>query len=108
MSMMHAVQYDAHALPSCDESADADEVEDECDDAPCSSSARECDKEVDQQACDDPADPETTSEDDTGPISVANGPADEVGMCLAAEGPLDCPRYRLECRGVGGVLEGVE
>lgn len=108
VAVVHAVENDAHALPGGDESGDTDEPADERKHAPPASSGGEGDDEVGDEAGSDGKDAEAAGEDHTRTVAVADGPADEVGVCLSAEGVLDCGDDFAESGWVGGVLEGVK
>lgn len=84
VSVVHAVKDDTHALPGGNESADANEVENEGDGSPAAVGAGECDENVNKQAGENATDTKTAGEDDTGTVAVADSPADEVGVSLAA------------------------
>ena len=56
----------------------------------------------------DVGDAGVADEEDAGFVAVADGPADEVGVGLAAEGGFDHVFDEGEGGRVGGVLEGVE
>jgi hypothetical protein len=62
----------------------------------------------DDVAGDDAFDAKAADEDHAGFVAVADGPADEVGVGLGAEGGVGDPEGRVEGGGVGGMLEGVE
>lgn len=68
----------------------------------------ESDQEVGNKASEDTKNAQTTSEDDTRSIAVADSPTDEVGVCLLAKRKFDIRHDALECGWVGGVLESVE
>lgn len=106
--MVKAVQNDAHAFPGGNESGDADEPGGEGDDAPGATGGAEDEEEVDQEAGEDEEDAEAACKGDAGWIAVADGPADEVGMRLPAEGVFDRGGGGAEGGRVGGVLKSVQ
>lgn len=108
MSVVHAVQDNAHSLPSSDEGGDADEESDEGEDTPGPTSAAEGDENSGDEASDDTCDPEPTSEDDAGAIAIADGPANEVGVGLPTQRPLDGGSHLPEGRWVGRILQSME
>ena len=54
------------------------------------------------------ADAHGADEEDLGLVAIADGPTDEVGVRLAAEGRLSDLDGRGKGRGVGGVLKSME
>jgi hypothetical protein len=108
VTVVHAVEDNAHPLPGGDESSNANEPAEEWDDAPATTSGRECDDKIGDQAGSDGEDTKTASKDDARSVAVADCPADEVGVRLPAEGVLDGGDDGVECGWVGSVLEGVE
>jgi hypothetical protein len=62
----------------------------------------------DDEADDDALDAEAADEEHAGFVAVADGPTDEIGVGLAAEGGVGDLEGGVEGGGVGGVLEGVE
>lgn len=108
VAVVHAVEDDAHALPRRDQRRYADEEAEEREHAPRATGVAERQDNGSDQPDHDPADAQTTGEDDTRTVTVADGPADEVGVSLAAERPLDRRHDVLERRRVGRVLERVE
>ena len=83
--MMHAVQDNAHALPRGDEGSDANEPADERQHAPPAAYGAQSDDQISDEAGDDTSNAEATCKDDTRSVAVTYRPADEVGVCLAAE-----------------------
>lgn len=63
-----------------------------------------CDDEADNNAFD----AEAADEEHAGFVAVADGPADEIGVGLTAEGGVGDLEGGVEGGGVGGVLKGVE
>jgi hypothetical protein len=107
VTMMHAVQNDAHALPSRDERGDAEKKSDDGEHAPCSASAAEGNDGGSHDTSNDATNAETTSKDDARTVAVTDGPANEVGVSLEAEGPFNCLDDVAESRRVSGVLESM-
>jgi hypothetical protein len=81
--------YDTHALPCGDQRCKAKNGEDDGQHAPRSADAAQCDDDLGNDCGNNQAGAQTTGEDHTGSIAIANGPADEVGVSLAAERVLD-------------------
>jgi hypothetical protein len=108
VTVVHAVEDNAHSLPGGDESSDTNEPAKEWDDAPATAGGGECDDEVGDQASSDGEYTKTTSEDDTRTVAVADRPSNEVGVRLSAKGVLDGGDDGVEGGWVGSVLEGVK
>ena len=102
--VVHPVQDDAHAFPGGDQRRDADEPAHEGDYAPCSAGGAEGEEEVCDQAGQDAEDTESAGEDDPRTVAVADCPADEVGVCLLAQGVFDGGYHRAESGRVSGGL----
>lgn len=83
------MQDDTHTFPGSDERRDADNKANQGKDPPATTSAAESQDDGDNETSDDAADAQSTGEDDTGTVAVANGPADEIGVSLATERPLN-------------------
>jgi hypothetical protein len=81
---MHTVKNDAHTLPGCDECGNTDNKANQGKDPPSTASAADSEDYGSNETSDDAADTQSTSEKDTRTVAVANGPADEVGVSLAA------------------------
>lgn len=108
MSVMHAVKNNAHSLPGSDESRNTDEETDEGEDAPGSTGAAESDEDSCNKTTYNSTDTEASSKDDTGTVAIADSPANEVGMSLTAQRPLDRVSNTTKGGGVSGVLKGVQ
>ena len=108
MTVVHAVQDHTHALPGSDQGGDANEESDQRHDTPSAAGAANSEDDGSEQSSHDTTDTKTTSEDDARAVSIADGPADEVGVGLAAQRPLDRRHDILERRWVGRVLQSVE
>lgn len=108
MTMMHAVQDDAHSLPGGNQGGDADEEADDGEDTPGTARTAEGEEDGSNEATDDAGNTKTAGEDDTRTVAVADGPSDEVGVGLAAERPLDRGSDIAEGRRMRGVLESME
>jgi len=106
--MVHAVQDNTHALPGGDERSDTDEPAKERKNAPAATSGRKSDDDVGNETGDYAKDTETTSKNNTRAVTVADGPADEVGVSLLAERELYSGDYITEGRWVSRVLQRVE
>ena len=74
--------YDTHALPGSNECCDTKHEADCRKCSPASTSITESDENRRDDTTKDAENTKTTSEDDTGPIAVANGPSNEVRVGL--------------------------
>lgn len=108
MAMVHAVEDDTHALPCCNQRRDTDEEANERNDTPCTTSAAAGEDDGDDETSEDAEDAESAREDDTRPVTIADSPTDEVGVCLASERPLDCRHDVAKGRRMSRVLESME
>jgi hypothetical protein len=68
----------------------------------------ESDEQINEYAEHDQTDTETTGEDDTRTVAIADGPANEVGVSLTTERPLNSSGNIAPRGGVSGVGEGME
>jgi len=105
---VHSMKDNAHTLPGSNKSGDANQKPDDRQHAPRTAGTAECDEDSSDETTDDATDTKTTSKYDARTIAVADGPANEVGVGLATEGPLDRGNDFAEGRGVGGVLKSME
>ena len=69
---------------------------------------REGNEQISENAEHNQADTETTGKDNTRAVTVADGPANEVGVSLAAKRPFNSGRNIAPCGGVSGVGESME
>jgi len=106
--MVHPVQDNAHTLPGRDERSNTDEPAEEWQHTPSSASMAERNEEVSEEASDDTADTQATSEDHTRTVAIANRPADEVGMSLSAKRVLHSLDDGAEGSRVGGGLQSAQ
>lgn len=108
VAVVHAVQYDAHALVGGDECADAYDKGNGGESAVAAAGAAEAQDDASDDAEEDGADTEGASKEDAGWVAVADGPADEVGVGLAAECRLDGVDDEAEGGGVSGVSQSLD
>lgn len=106
--MVHAVENNAHSFPSSDQGRDTDHETDERQNTPGTASTTEGYEQGSGETTDDTGDAETTREDNTRAVAVADRPPDEVGMGLAPKRPLNCGNDVVERRRVGGILKSVK
>lgn len=102
------VAYDTHPFPSSDESCDTEHEADGGEHSPAPTSVAESDEDSGNNATNDAKNTEAASKDNTRAVSVANAPANEIGVCLMTERPFDGVNDVAECRGVGGVGQSVK
>lgn len=102
------MQDDAHALVRGDEGGDADEVAGEGDGAVCARGGAQGEDDAGDEREQDDGDAEAAREDDARAVAVADGPADEVGVCLVAQRVFYAGGGGVEGRRVGRVLQGVQ
>ena len=100
--------YHAHALPRGNEGRDTKHEKTGREHPPTSTSVAQSDQNSGNDTTDNASNTEATGEDDARPVAVANGPANEVGMGLVTERPLDRVEDGAERSGVGGVGESVQ
>ena len=105
---MGSMEDEAEAFVGGYDGAEADEPEKGGEDTVPARVVGEGEDCCDNEAGDDAFDAEAADEEHAGFVAVADGPADEIGVGLAAEGGVGDLEGGLEGRGVGGVLEGVE
>ena len=74
-----------HPLPCSDKSCNTDHETDSRQNSPATSSVAESDQDSGNDTTNDTTDTETTSEDDTRAVTVADGPANEVGVSLVTK-----------------------
>lgn len=108
VTMMHAVQHNAHSLPRRDQSGNTDEVADDREHTPATASAAEGDDDVGDKANDDATDAKTASKDYTWSIAITDRPANEVRVALMTQCVLGSVDGRGKSSGVSGVLKGVK
>ena len=99
---------DTHALIRSDESSDSNNPEERGDGSDATWSCRKRKEDGPEETSDDEEDSEAASEDDASAIAVADGPADEVWVGLAAERGLNCLVDVAEGGWVGGVLQSLQ
>jgi hypothetical protein len=100
--------YNTHALPCSKQGRDADEETQECQRSPASVGPTESDDDGIDQSANDATNTKPASKRLSRRVAVADGPADEVGVCLVAEGPLDSGNDFAESRRMGGDRKGLE
>ena len=80
VTVVHAVEDNAHSLPGGDESSNANEPADEWKNAPAAAGRGECDDDVGDEAGSDSEDTKAACKDDARTVAVADCPTDEVGV----------------------------
>ena len=65
-------------------------------------------EDASDEATDNTKDTQASSEDDTWTVTIADRPADEVGVRLCSQRPFHCCEDGLECRWVCGVGKSVQ
>ena len=90
----------AHALPRREQRRNTDQERQRRHDPPCPSRRAHRQQHGGEDAADDARGAEPAREEHPRPVAVADGPADEVGVGLAAQRPLDGAQHVLEGRGV--------
>jgi len=105
---MHAMKDNAHALPSSNQGGYANHEADERKKTPAAACAAQGDENGGSEASDNTGHAQTTCEDDTRAVPVANGPSNEIGMGLATKGPLNSRDDVTESGWMGCVLKSVE
>ena len=108
VSMVHSVEDNTHALPGGDESRNSNEPAQEWQNSPSPTSVAEGDEQIGKETSKYAEDAETASEDDARSVAVADGPSDEVRVCLLAKRVLDSGGNRFEGGWVCRVLQGVQ
>lgn len=108
MSMMHPMQHDTHPLPRRHQRRRPQHPPDRRQRAPPARARRQRQQHRGNDTRDDQSCAEDAREEYPRRVAVADGPADEVGVGLAAEGGLDGADDVAQRRGVRGVGEGVE
>ena len=89
MAVVHTMKHDAHAFASCKERGNTKHEADGREDTPRTTSVAESDQDGSDKAAHNASNTKATSEDDTGLVSVADRPADEVWMSLVTKRPFD-------------------
>ena len=108
VAMVHAMQDNAHTLPSSDKRRDTDHEADGGKDPPAATGVAESDEDSGDDAAYNSGGAQTSGENNAWPVAVADGPADEVGMGLVTERPLDSSDDGCESTWMCGVGKGVE
>lgn len=108
MPMMHPMQHDTHPLPRRHQRRRPQHPPDRRQRAPPARARRQRQQHRGNDTRDDQSCAEDAREEYPRRVAVADGPADEVGVGLAAEGGLDGADDVAQRRGVRGVGEGVE
>lgn len=99
---------EAEAFVGGYDGAEADEPEEEGKDTVPARGVGEGEDCGDDEAGGDALHAEAADEEHAGFIAVADGPADEIGVGLAAQGDVGDLEGGVEGGGVGGMLEGVD
>jgi hypothetical protein len=102
------VQDEAEAFEGRYDGAETDEPEEGGEDPVPARGVGEGEDGGDGEADGDAFDAEAADEEHAGFVAVADGPADEIGVGLAAQGGFGDLEGGLEGGGVGGMLEGVD
>lgn len=108
VAVVHAVEDYTHTLPGGDERGNANDKANQRHDPPGAACAAQSEDDGDDKTSDDTADSETARKDDTRAVAVADCPANEIGVGLAAQRPLNGSDNILECGWVSGILQCVE
>jgi len=108
VTVVHAVENDAHALPGSNKRGDADDEANQRKDPPGATSTAESEDDGDNETGNNATDAQTTRKDDAGAVAVADRPANEVRVSLATQRPLNCSNDIPESRWVSGVLQGMK
>jgi hypothetical protein len=87
--MMHAMKNNTHALVSSNKRRSADDQPNGAQSAPPATDVTERNQQLGEDACENETDAETTCEDHSWAVTIADRPADEVGMELIAKGGFD-------------------
>lgn len=89
VTVVQAMEDHTHSLPTGDESGDTDKVEEKRDGTPPSIGTGQSEEEIDEDAKNDDGNTQATSEDDARSVAVADGPTDEIRVCLAPQRPFN-------------------
>lgn len=108
VAVVHAVEDDTHALVSSNQSGSTKDPEESCNSAETTLLLGKGEEDRDEETGEDEEEAEGTSEDDTSAVAVADSPADEVWMRLAAKGGLDGAVDVAEGGWMGGVLKSFQ
>ena len=95
----------AHTFPGSDECGDTNKPEDDWEDAPCTARAAQREEQISEEAKENRGNAQTACEDNARSITVADGPSDEVWMCLTAERVLSSNGNSLQRRRMRCVLK---
>lgn len=99
---VHRETYHAHALPGANQRGNTNHEENCRQGPPATAGTAQCDQNGSDGTSDYTPNTEPTRKDHPRTISIANSPADEVGMSLMAETPFHCVEDAPEGRGMGG------
>lgn len=99
---------DTHALVPSDKGSESNHPEERSDGSDATWSCRKCEEDGPKETGDDQEYAEAASKDNASAVAVADGPADEVWVGLAAEKGLDRFVDVAEGGWVGGVLESLQ
>lgn len=108
VAVVHAVKNNAHALIGCNQCRSTKDPEESGDGTETTLLLGQGQENGEEETGEDEENAEAAGEDDAGAVAVADGPADEVWVGLAAEGGLDGAVDIAEGGRVGGVLEGLQ
>ena len=106
--MVHAMQDDAHSLPSSNERRNTDHEANRRENSPAPTSVAESNEDSGDETTYNSTDAQTTGENDARPVAVADSPADEVGMGLMAKRPFNGSDNGCESSWMCGIGKGVE
>lgn len=98
----------AHTLPGSDKGGDADDKAEETHDPPSTTCAAQGEDDAREKTSNDAANTQSSGENDTRAVAVADCPADEVGVSLATQRPLNGGDHVFESRWVSSVLQSVQ
>lgn len=100
--------YDTHALPGSNECCNTNHEANGRNNSPAPTSVTESDESSTYDTTEDAGNTKATGEDDAGPVTVANGPSDKVGVGLVTQRPFDCVDDHSEGCRMSRVGQGVK
>lgn len=106
--MVHAVEDDAHALPSSNQSSYTDHKANGREHAPAASSTAQHNQDGRNDAANDPSDAKATGEDDAWSVAIADRPSNEIWVGLVTQSPFDRVDDLVASSRVGGDGQSVE
>ncbi len=100
--------YHTHALPRSNQGCNANEEANGGKGSPATPGRAECEDDCTDKASHNATDTQTTSEDDSWAVAIADCVADEIWMCLMAECPFNRADDLAECRRMCGDGQSTE